>query len=108
MTSILVPESSNEATSQVSKNESSVYDRFHRIDELDRELWNPPGQARRVLFESSWLLNRPEIEANSLRWSPAKWIFVVDFFLPHRWKFVMVLGLNFCRRQSGFHMSVAQ
>src|SRR5213592_4943934 len=36
MTSILVPESSSEATSHVSKNESSAYDRFHRIDELVR------------------------------------------------------------------------
>jgi len=35
MTSILVPESSSEATSHVSKNESSAYDRFHRIDELE-------------------------------------------------------------------------
>src|SRR5207253_3059307 len=34
MTSVLVPESSSEATSHVSKNESSAYDRFHRIDEL--------------------------------------------------------------------------
>jgi P4 family phage/plasmid primase-like protien len=46
MTSILVPESSNEATSQVSKNESSVYDRFHRIDELDRLRAQASGQSK--------------------------------------------------------------
>jgi hypothetical protein len=33
VTSILVSESSSEATSQVPKNESSAYDLFHRVDE---------------------------------------------------------------------------
>jgi len=61
MTSILVPESSSEATSHVSKNESSAYDRFHRIDELAAifsiEFLNekePGAAATRLSHKQAW------------------------------------------------------
>src|SRR5437867_1316244 len=51
MTSILVPESSSQATSHVSKNESSAYDRFHRIDVLGMFASGCDGEALGALTE---------------------------------------------------------